>query len=91
MSQAIIRANTTNIALYNNYDTALCAYFGSYEYMLPDYSTLKSYQSLSNCYATLVDTTRLPIEEVGTAVYTLNGRTIITHNAIYIPSLRGPL
>ena len=61
------------------------------EDMFPDYFTFKTYQRLSNIYATLVDTTRLPIEGIGTAIYTLNGRTILTRNALHIPSLRGPL
>ena len=59
--------------------------------MFPDYSTIKTYHRLSNCYATLGDTTRLPIEGICTAVYTLNGLTILTHNVLHIPDLRGPL
>ena len=34
---------------------------------------------------------KLPIEGIGNAVYTLNGRTILTRNALHIPALRGPL
>ena len=49
------------------------------------------YHCLSNRYATLVDTTRLPTKGIGTAVYTLNGRNILTHNALHIPALRGPI
>ena len=59
--------------------------------MLPDYSTFNIYHRLSNHYSTLCDTTRIPIEGIGTAVYTLNGRTIITRNALHIPALQGPL
>ena len=49
------------------------------------------YHRLSNRYATLGDTTRLPIEGIGTSVYTINGHTILTRNALHIPALRGPL
>ena len=47
--------------------------------MFPDYSTFKTYHRLTNRYATLGDTTKLPIEGIGTEVHTLNGRTILTH------------
>ena len=59
--------------------------------MFPDYSTFKTYHRLSHCYAALGDTTRLPIEVICTAVYKLNGRIILTCNALHIPDLRGPL
>ena len=49
------------------------------------------YHCLSNRYATLVDTKRLPIEGIGTAIYTLNGRTILTRNALHITALQGLL
>ena len=61
VSQAITRAHTDNIDLYNNTETACCADLGSPEDMLPDYSTFKTYHHLSNRYATLGDTARLPI------------------------------
>ena len=70
---------------------ACCTASGASEDMLPDYSTFKTYHRLSNRYATLGDTTRLPIEGIGTTFYTLNGRTILTHNALHITALRGPL
>ena len=35
--------------------------------------------------------TKLPIEAIGTTIYTLNGRNILTCNTIQIPALRGPL
>ena len=59
--------------------------------MFPDYSTFKTYHRLSNWYATLGDTTRLPIEVICTTVYTLNGRTILTCNALHITDLQDPL
>ena len=59
--------------------------------MFPDYFTFKTHHRLSNRYATLGDTTRTPIEGIGTDVYTLNGLTILTRNALHIPALRGPL
>ena len=68
VSQVIIRSHTDNIAPYNDTDTAYCADSGSSEDMLPDYSTFKTYHHLSNRYAKLGDTTRLPIEGIGTAV-----------------------
>ena len=49
------------------------------------------YHRISNRYATLGDNTRLPIEGIGTAVYTINGRPILTRNTLHIPSLQGPL
>ena len=59
--------------------------------MFSDYSTFKTYHILNNRYANLGDNTKLPIEVIVTAVYTLNGRTILTCNALHIPELRGPL
>ena len=77
--------------MYNKKDTDCCADSGASEDMFPDYSTFKKYHSLTNCYATLGNTTKLPIEGIVTAVYTLNGRTILTHNALQITALKGPL
>ena len=91
MSQDITRANINNIAIYNNKDTACCADSVASENMFPDYSTFKTYYRLSNIYATLGYTTRLPVEGIGTSAYTLNGRTILTRNALRIPALRGPI
>ena len=68
-----------------------CADSGASEEMLPDYSTFKTYHRLNKRYDTLGDTKKLPIEGICTAVYTLNGRTILTRNALQIPALRGPL
>ena len=59
--------------------------------LFPYFSTFKAYHLLYNFYATLGDTTRLPIEGICTVVYTLNGSTILTRNALHIPALRGPL
>ena len=56
--------------------------------MIPDYFNFKTYHHLTNLYATLGDTTKRPIEVIGTAVYTLNGRTILTCNALHIPALQ---
>ena len=59
VSQDITRANTNKIAIYNNKDTACCADSGASEDVFPDYSTFKTYQRLSNRYATLGYTKRL--------------------------------
>ena len=59
--------------------------------MFPDYSTFNTYHRLTTFYATLGYTIKLPIEVIGTAVYTLNGRTILTCNALHIPELQVPL
>ena len=91
MSQAITYANSHRIAIYNNKDTACYTDSGASEDMFPYYSTFKTYHRLSNRYVTLGDTTSLPIEGICTAVYTLNGRNILTHNALHIPALRGPV
>ena len=91
VSQSITHANSHRIAIYNNKETACCGDSGASEDMFPYYYTFKTYHRLSNCYATLCDTTRLPIEEICTTVYTLNGHTILTRNALHIPALRGPL
>ena len=77
--------------MYNKKATACCADLGASEKMFPDYSTFKTCHRLTNHYATLVETTKLPIEGIGTVVYTLNGCTILTHNALHIPALQGPL
>ena len=91
LSQAITRANTNKIAIYNNADTSCCAESGAPEEMFPDYSNFKTYHRISNRYATLGDTKRITIEGIGTVVYTLNVRTILTCNALHIPALRGLL
>ena len=59
--------------------------------MFPDYSTFKTYLRLNIRYANLGDTTNIPIEVIGTAVYKLNVRTILTRNALHIHALRGAL
>ena len=61
------------------------------EDILPGYSTFKTYHRLSNRYATIGDTNKLPIECIGTTVFTLNVWTILTCNALHIPALHGPL
>ena len=63
VSHSIIRSHTDKISLYNNTDTAFCADSGASEDMFPDYSAFNTYHQLSNCYAALVDTNRIPIEE----------------------------
>ena len=77
--------------MYKKKDTACFSDSGTPEDMFPDYSTFKTYNRLTNCYATLGNTTKVPIEVIGTAVYTLNVRTILTRNALHIPALQGPL
>ena len=77
--------------MYNKKDKECCAYSGASEDMFPDYSTFKTYRRLTNRYATLGDTTKLTIEGIGTAVYTLNRRTILNRNALHIQELWGPL
>ena len=89
--QAITRANSHRIAMYNKKDTDFCEDSGASEDMFPDYPTFKTYHRITNRYETLGDTTNLPIEGIGTTVYTLNGHTILTHNALHIQALRGPL
>ena len=91
VSQSITFANSHKIAMYKKKDTACFSDSGTPEDMFPDYSTFKTYHRLTNCYATLGDTTKLPIEVIVTAVYTLNVRTILTRNALHIPALQGPL
>ena len=91
MSHAIFHAHTDKIYLYNNPGAAFCADSGTSKDMFPDYSTFKTYRRLYNRYATLGDTTKLPIEGIGTYVYTLNGQNILTSNALHIPALRGPI
>ena len=77
--------------MYNQKYTDCCADSGASEDMFPDYYTFNTYHRLTNHYVTLGDTTKLPIEGIGTTVYTLNGRTILTRNALHTPALRGPL
>ena len=91
MSQAIIRAHNDKIALYNKSDIDCCADSGVSEDMLPDCFTFKTYCLPLNSYATLGDTTKIIIEVIGTTIYTLNGKTIITRNAIHVPALCSPL
>ena len=91
VSQDIARYNSHIIAMYNKKDTDCYAESGASEDMLPDYSTFKTYHSLTNRYATLGDTIKLLIEGIGTTSYTLNGRTVLTSNALHIPELQGPL
>ena len=91
MSQTIIRAHTENISLYNMSDTAYFADSGASKDMLPDYYNFKKHRRLYNRYATLGNTTNLPIEGTVTAVYTLNGQTILACKALHITALHGPL
>ena len=91
MSQTIIHYHNEKISLYNKSDTDCCAESGASEYIFPDYYTLKTYCRVYNFYATLGDTTNIPIEGIGTAVYTLNGQNILARNDIYIPALHGPI
>ena len=91
VSKAITCANSHRIAMYNKKDTACCSDSGSSEDIFPDYSTFKTYHRITNRCATLGNTTKLPIEGIGTALYTLYGRTILTRNALHIPALRGSL
>ena len=90
VSQAITRANSHRTAMYNKKYTAFCEYSGASEDMLPDYSTFNTYHRLNNRYTTLGDTTKLPIEGIGSAVYTINVRTILTCNSLHIPAMQGP-
>ena len=55
------------------------------------YSTLRTYHHIHNFCSTLGDTTRFTIEVIGTAVYIINGKNILTRNALHIPELRSPL
>ena len=73
--------------MYNKKDANYCADSGASEDMFPDYSTFKTYHRLTNRYATLGNITKLPIEVIGTVVYTLNGGIILTPNALHIPAL----
>ena len=59
--------------------------------MFPDYSTFKIYRRLFNRYTTLGNTTKIPIEGIGTALYTITGLTILTRSAFHIPALRSTL
>ena len=72
-------------------DTAYFADSGASKDMLPDYYNFKKHRRLYNRYATLGNTTNLPIEGTVTAVYTLNGQTILTRNTLHIPALHVPL
>ena len=77
--------------MYNKKDTDWSAESVASEDMFPDYSNFKTYHRLTNRYVTLGDNTNLPIEGIGTAVYTLNGRTILNSNSLNIPALQGTL
>ena len=81
----------SQIAFYNKSDVECCADTGATENMLDDYAAFTSYRKATNRYATLGDNTRLKIEGVGTAVYSLNGKVIKSRNCLHIPDLRGPL
>ena len=59
--------------------------------MFPDYSTFRTYHFLHNRYYPLECTPKIPIEGIGTAVYTFNCNSIITHNSLHIPALSEPL
>ena len=87
VSQAITRANIHIIDMHNKNDTACYVDSGASEDMFPDYSTFKTYHRLTNIYATLGNTTKITIEGIGTAVYTLNVSTIVTHKNLHIPAL----
>ena len=91
VSQAIISACTDTIDIYNITEEACFTDSGASEDMFPDYSTFPTYHRLHNSYATLGDTTSITIEGIITAVYILNGMTILIHNSLHIQNLSGPL
>ena len=68
VSQAIIHAHTSKISLYNKSDIDFCGDSRASKDMFPDCSILKTYRLLSNRYATIGNTTKLPIEGIGSAV-----------------------
>ena len=61
------------------------------EYMFPAYSTFKKYDPIYNFYATLGNTTKLPIEGIWTDVYTLDKGTVLKRNTLHILALHSPL
>jgi hypothetical protein len=69
----------------------LCGYWSYTEHMIPDYKAFTSYQSCKNEFATLGDTTQLPIMGRGKARFMLNGKVIEVRNALHVPDLRAPL
>ena len=71
VSQSIIHSHTDKIALYKKSDEACCADSGTSEYMFPDYSNFKTYLLLHNRCTAIGNTNKIPIEGIGTAIYTL--------------------
>lgn len=59
--------------------------------MLPDYYAFIYYRKCFHCFTILGDNTKLPILDEGTAVFSLNGKTIMVRDAIHVPDLRAPL
>ena len=59
--------------------------------MLPDFYAFISYHIYFHRFTILGDNTKLPILGEGTAVFSLNGRTIMVRDDIHVPGLRDQL
>ena len=72
-------------------DDDACADSGATDVMLPDKKAFRSYHTCQNKFVTLGDNNKCRIEGEGTAIFSLNGKTILVRNALHVPALRSPL
>ena len=68
-----------------------CADSGATDFMLPDRQAFISYHRCFHRYALLGNDTKVPILGEGTAVFSLNGKTLLIRNVLHVPDLRAPL
>jgi hypothetical protein len=68
-----------------------CADSRATDFMLPDKAAFRSYHTCQGKFVTLGDHNKCRIEGQGTAIFSLNGKTILVRNALHVPGLRSPL
>ena len=68
-----------------------CADSGATDFMLPDKAAFCSYHPCTNKFVNLGDHNKCEIAGQGTAIFSLNGKTILVRDALHVPALRSPL
>ena len=91
MLQAMTHQKDDSVFTFLADDDEACAGLGATDVMLPDKAAFRSYHPCSGEFVTLGDHNKCPIKGRGTAIFLLNGKTILVRNALYVPALRSPL
>ena len=90
---AAIKASRGNCSSRGGHggDDDYCTDSGATDIMILDYHAFISYHTCFYRFFVLDDNTKLPILGEGTAVFSLNGKTIMMQDASNVPGLRAPL